>query len=92
MGRVTVFANGDIGLPDGRRILPRKKTSEFTPRHDQCTCSFCGKDWQHHGVRVIAGPAVYICEECVDLCVEVLKQYPVANPEAIEVKEEDDDS
>ncbi len=35
------------------------------------TCSFCGK---HHevGRRVIAGPGVYICSECVKLCNEIL--------------------
>jgi ATP-dependent Clp protease ATP-binding subunit ClpX len=37
------------------------------------TCSFCGK---HRGQvdNLIAGPGVYICNECVDLCVEIIAQ------------------
>ena len=34
-------------------------------------CSFCGKD-QHHVAKLIAGPAVHICDECVALCNEIL--------------------
>jgi ATP-dependent Clp protease ATP-binding subunit ClpX len=33
------------------------------------TCSFCGKH-QRQVKTLIAGPGVYICNECVDLCVE----------------------
>ena len=36
-------------------------------------CSFCGKS--HEQVRkLIAGPGVYICDECVDLCNEILDE------------------
>ncbi|HWX45136.1 MAG TPA: ClpX C4-type zinc finger protein [Solirubrobacteraceae bacterium] len=34
-------------------------------------CSFCGKSHRQVG-KVIAGPGVYICDECIDLCVEIL--------------------
>ncbi|HDL8404238.1 TPA: hypothetical protein PXR22_004066 [Yersinia enterocolitica] len=34
-------------------------------------CSFCQKS-QHSVVKLIAGPGVYICNECVDLCDEIL--------------------
>ena len=34
-------------------------------------CSFCGKD-QSKVKRLIAGPGVYICNECVDLCNDIL--------------------
>ena len=34
-------------------------------------CSFCGKK-QHQVWRLIAGPGVYICSECILLCVEML--------------------
>lgn len=41
-------------------------------------CSFCGKD--HKEVRkLIAGPTVFICDECVRLCQEILDE-PIANP------------
>jgi hypothetical protein len=32
-------------------------------------CSFCGKD--EEGLRVVAGPAVAICAECVQLCCDI---------------------
>jgi ATP-dependent Clp protease ATP-binding subunit ClpX len=35
------------------------------------TCSFCGKH-QRQVKRLIAGPGVYICNECVDRCVEII--------------------
>lgn len=36
-------------------------------------CSFCGKS--HHEVaRLIAGPKVYICNECVAVCVEIFDE------------------
>ena len=34
-------------------------------------CSFCGKS-QENLRKLIAGPGVYICNECVDLCNEIL--------------------
>jgi len=34
-------------------------------------CSFCGKD-QREVKKLIAGPAVMICDECVDLCREII--------------------
>jgi ATP-dependent Clp protease ATP-binding subunit ClpX len=34
-------------------------------------CSFCGKH-QRKVNKLIAGPGVYICNECVDLCVEII--------------------
>ena len=42
-----------------------------------CKCSFCGK-WQWQVKRLIAGQTAYICDECIDLCVEVLSQDTVA--------------
>ena len=36
-------------------------------------CSFCGKT-QDEVTKLIAGPAVYICDECVDLCNDILKE------------------
>ena len=36
-------------------------------------CSFCGKD-SSQVKRIIAGPNAYICNECVDLCHEIIAQ------------------
>jgi ClpX C4-type zinc finger/Glyoxalase superfamily protein len=37
-------------------------------------CSFCGKN-QHQVQKLVAGPAVYICDACVDLCVDVVDEH-----------------
>jgi ClpX C4-type zinc finger len=34
-------------------------------------CSFCGKS-QHEVRKLIAGPTVYICDECVELCLDII--------------------
>jgi len=34
-------------------------------------CSFCGKS-QHEVTKLIAGPAVFICDECVDVCIDII--------------------
>ena len=36
-------------------------------------CSFCGKS-QDQVRKLIAGPGVYICDECIDLCNEILDE------------------
>ncbi len=36
-------------------------------------CSFCGKS-QHEVRKLIAGPSVYVCDECVALCTEIIKE------------------
>ena len=36
-------------------------------------CSFCGKS-QHEVRKLIAGPQVYICDECIELCMEIIKE------------------
>lgn len=36
-------------------------------------CSFCGK-YQEQVRRIIAGPGVYICDECVELCKEIIEE------------------
>ncbi|WP_272672815.1 ATP-dependent protease ATP-binding subunit ClpX [Providencia sp. PROV037] len=36
-------------------------------------CSFCGKS-QHEVRKLIAGPSVYICDECVDLCLDIIRE------------------
>ncbi len=36
-------------------------------------CSFCGKS-QHDVRKLIAGPTVFICDECVDLCTDIIKE------------------
>lgn len=45
--------------------------NKFDDDQDIIRCSFCGKD-QDQVKRMIAGPNVYICDECVHLCKEIL--------------------
>jgi ATP-dependent Clp protease ATP-binding subunit ClpX len=43
-------------------------------------CSFCGKS-QHEVKKLIAGPSVFICDECIDLCNEIIRdELPNATP------------
>ena len=36
-------------------------------------CSFCGKS-QHEVKKLIAGPSVFICDECVELCNDIIRE------------------
>ena len=38
---------------------------------NQLYCSFCGKS-QHEVRKLIAGPTVFICDECVELCLDII--------------------
>ena len=40
---------------------------------DKLSCSFCGKS-QDDVKKLIAGPSVYICNECVDLCNDIIEE------------------
>lgn len=47
--------------------------SDGDPKDAQCTCSFCGKN-QDDVEKLIAGPDVYICDECIELCNEIVHE------------------
>src|ERR671930_396761 len=44
-----------------------------TDANEQLLCSFCGKS-QRQVKKLIAGPGVYICDECIDLCNEIIDE------------------
>jgi len=44
-----------------------------TDSNEQLLCSFCGKS-QRQVKKLIAGPGVYICDECIDLCNEIIDE------------------
>src|SRR6266478_1194134 len=54
--------------------MPRKDA-----QRDVLRCSFCGKS-QEDVQRLIAGPTAYICDECIDLCNDILREEGVAEP------------
>ena len=44
-------------------------------------CSFCGKS-QHEVKKLIAGPSVFICDECIDLCTDIIQEEIAKLPKA----------
>jgi len=47
--------------------------ARFDEKEGQLKCSFCGKS-QRQVRKLIAGPGVYICDECIDLCNEIIDE------------------
>ncbi len=47
--------------------------AKFGDGADLLKCSFCGKS-QKQVKKLIAGPGVYICDECIDLCNEIIEE------------------
>src|SRR5690606_4125383 len=57
---------------------PRKASgvddvAKFGDGGELLKCSFCGKS-QKQVKKLIAGPGVYICDECIDLCNEIIEE------------------
>lgn len=55
---------------------------ESSDSKNQVCCSFCGKP-QSEAKKLIAGPGVYICDECISLCHEVIKHELEENVEQL---------
>ena len=49
-------------------------------------CSFCGKS-QHEVKKLIAGPSVFICDECIDLCNDIIRDEQSGEPGTESVKD-----
>ncbi|WP_295645426.1 ATP-dependent Clp protease ATP-binding subunit ClpX [uncultured Methylibium sp.] len=59
--------------------MPEKKGSSS---EKVLYCSFCGKS-QHEVKKLIAGPSVFICDECIELCNDIIRdEVPAEGPEA----------
>jgi len=54
--------------------------AKFGDGGDLLKCSFCGKS-QKQVKKLIAGPGVYICDECIDLCNEIIEEELSQNTE-----------
>jgi hypothetical protein len=54
--------------------------AKFGQAGDLVRCSFCGKSPQQVG-KLIAGPGVYICNECIALCNDIIQEEGVVSPE-----------
>ena len=46
-------------------------------------CSFCGKS-QHEVKKLIAGPSVFVCDECVELCNDIIREETQETHEELE--------
>jgi len=53
--------------------------SETTTTDKTLYCSFCGKS-QHEVKKLIAGPSVFICDECIDLCTDIIQEEIAKEP------------
>ncbi|MBQ0138344.1 MAG: ATP-dependent protease ATP-binding subunit ClpX [Kurthia sp.] len=58
---------------------------KFNDEKGNLKCSFCGKP-QEQVRKLVAGPGVYICDECIDLCAEIVVE-ELGTEENIELKE-----
>lgn len=60
---------------------------KFNDEKGNLKCSFCGKP-QEQVRKLVAGPGVYICDECIELCSEiVLEELELNEEEQLEFKE-----
>src|SRR4051794_13103751 len=79
--RATVFLRGcwyqgmDHGAPNSRHGVTEIGMSKVGGSDSKNTlyCSFCGKS-QHEVRKLIAGPTVFICDECVELCMDIIRE------------------
>jgi ATP-dependent Clp protease ATP-binding subunit ClpX len=69
--------NGDRTTSGRRRITigleERMSKVSGTDSKNTLYCSFCGKS-QHEVRKLIAGPTVFICDECVELCMDIIRE------------------
>ncbi|UCD65641.1 MAG: ATP-dependent Clp protease ATP-binding subunit ClpX [Deltaproteobacteria bacterium] len=60
-------------------------TKKHSDKDTTCYCSFCGKS-QDDVAKLIAGPAVYICDECIELCNEIVLEGATPENDGIQEK------
>jgi ATP-dependent Clp protease ATP-binding subunit ClpX len=58
---------------------------KFNEEKGQLKCSFCGKS-QEQVRKLVAGPGVYICDECIELCTEIVEE-ELGHDEDIDLKD-----
>lgn len=62
-----------------------EKMFKFNDEKGQVKCSFCGKT-QDQVRKIVAGPGVYICDECIELCTEIVEE-ELGTEEEVEFKD-----
>lgn len=58
---------------------------KFNDEKGQLKCSFCGKS-QDQVRKLVAGPGVYICDECIELCTEIVEE-ELGHEEEVDLKD-----
>lgn len=58
---------------------------KFNDEKGQLKCSFCGKS-QEQVRKLVAGPGVYICDECIELCTEIVEE-ELGHDEEVDLKD-----
>ena len=61
------------GVTKFSKELPIEKGKKSEEVPDTLYCSFCGKS-QHEVKKLIAGPTVFICNECIALCTDIIAE------------------
>ena len=73
-GRVTRATNVKYIFSSPSRQVFRRRNDQTRLEQDKLLyCSFCGKS-QHDVRKLIAGPSVFVCDECVELCNEIIRE------------------
>src|ERR687889_215773 len=70
------YRSRPVAVEDDRPVQdPRedRQVARIGDGGDLLKCSFCGKS-QKQVKKLIAGPGVYICDECIDLCNEIIEE------------------
>ena len=67
----------DFKLSQAQLVIARQSGCDswkkLTLKQDWLACSFC-KKWQYEVSKLIAGPDVYVCDECVEKCNDILRE------------------
>jgi ATP-dependent Clp protease ATP-binding subunit ClpX len=83
-GTVFLFEYHSDIFRKGERHMAEKKGSSS---EKTLYCSFCGKS-QHEVKKLIAGPSVFVCDECIELCNEIIRDELPATTEGKDAKSE----
>ena len=58
----------------GKFVIVQDKKDYYGKKNEPPVyCSFCGKS-QHEVEKLIAGPTVFICDECTEICMDIIKE------------------
>ena len=71
-----VGTGGPRGASGGGSSKVQRMADDSRGKHDDgklLYCSFCGKS-QHEVRKLIAGPSVFVCDECVELCNDIIRE------------------